>query len=380
MHRFWSKLQSLTLVATLLAPQAQAGMELGRGYLYGRLVSRAEADSNIFANAESNGDLIGTVAPEIGFRRNASLLRLDLSAGAEMQQFLDHSELNATNPFSFASLNWSPEEGKTDGRLSVSARRLSQANPIVNQRTDAEEYLADASFGHFPREKLGYRVRTSYSRYNYLNQGLSDIRKLQAGLDGRFRYSPKLEGFVGYTRRENITYHRGAGQESIESNDDQGVLGLEGDLLPKVRGRLKAGIVHRAFASGSLSSQSGLLLDTEIEWKSRANQSVIAFARRDYDTSPADQTIYRSSFGLETTHQATPKFEVGLGSVYTDEEYRGAGLDRRDRSLSLQVKGTYSFSPRSSGAAALSFTSTDSTLSIANYDRMILTVAWTLRF
>lgn len=368
------------LFAAVTGAPVFGGIEIGRGYLYGRMVTRVEADSNIYANAESNGDLVGTAVPEVGLRRTAGLLRIDLSAGAEVQRFMDHALLNAENPFAFASADWSPEQGKTEGRMTLSLRRLAQANPVVNQRTDAEDWTADGSFGHYPREKLGYRLRGSFSRQDYLTQGLSDVQKAQVGMDGRFRYSQKLEAFVGYTRRDSVTYHRSAQQPSIESHDDQGIIGLDGELFSKVRGQIKAGLVRRSFARGFAASEAGLLLDSEIEWQSRPNQSIAFRTKRDYDTSPADQTIHRSSFALDTVHRPTPKAEVALSLSQSDEKYRGAGLDRRDRSLSLQVRGMYSFSPRSSGSAALSFSSTRSSLALADYDRMIFTIAWALTF
>lgn len=379
-HRFRSIFLLVLIFAASLTSPGVAGFEVGRGYLYGRMVTRVEADSNIYANAESNGDLVGTLLPEMGFRRTAGLLRLDLSSGIELQHFWEHRILDAENPFAFASLDWAPEKGKTEGRVNLVVRRLSQANPIVNQRTDAEDWSADGRFGHFPREKLGYRVRGSFSQQDYLTPGLSDVRKILAGLDGRYRYSQKLEGIIGYTRRESLTYHRSGEQPSIQSHDDQVVVGLDGELLAKVRGQVRAGLVRRTFARDFGDSEAGLLLDAELEWQSRPNQSIVLRAKRDYDTSPADQTIHRSSFALDTMHRPTPKSEVALSLAHADERYRGAGLDRRDRSLSLQVRGAYTFSPRSSGAAALSFSSTHSSLSLADYDRMIFSVAWTLEF
>src|SRR5262249_3789425 len=122
------------------ASTLRGGLEIWRGDLFGRVTTRAEADSNIYASSLGTGDFILTSIPEVGFKRAAGLVILDTLAGLEMKRFAANPIHDAVNPFATASVEWAPTDGKTSGQFQASARRVTLGNPDVNERTTSDQY------------------------------------------------------------------------------------------------------------------------------------------------------------------------------------------------------------------------------------------------
>ena len=351
-----------------------AGYEVFKGHLFGRVTTGAEADSNIYLNSHSTGDFIVTVVPEVDFKRDVALVLIDMSAGLRVMRFIDQTANNDANPFASTRISWTSEAGKSGGQVLASATQVAQANQDVNLRTVSDNYLLDGSFGHFPTEKFGYRFGSRYSDEDYSTPGLSDVQVIQAGLDVRHQYSPKLESFFGYNFRESTTRHRRPDAVSIDSLDHQVMLGLDGELLPKVKGRVAAGTVTRRFARTN-RSETGLLLNSSVDWKWKENIAATFNALHDYDMSPGDQSITRSSLALGARIQMKAKIVLSGEGRYSHDNYNGGALPRVDRTYSLDARCVCSFTPRIQGRAYVSYRTIDSTSAFSTYNQVIAGVS-----
>ncbi len=363
---------ALTVSAALAMAtgNVRAAASLGGGELYASGILRAEYDSNIFANNLEEEDVLFRLTPGLIWVRDAGLVRAEVAGGVEFQQFCDYTDENSSNPYGSLDLDWAREEGKSEGRLAASYRRNSFANPTVNERTKSDDLSFTGSVGHFATEKFGYRLKGTYLDQDYLTTGYSSVRKASAAIEGRYQYSPKLETVLGYTFRDSATRKR-FGRASVNSTDHRFLLGFDGELLPKVTGRLAAGYVYRSFSSAAFDDESGLVIETALDWTPDPDTTVTVFAERDFDTSPVDQTIRSFRTGVDFARKVTPKFTVSAGISYEHANYVGGPTSRTDDVVVVRGRASYAFTERIEAGADLNNRATNSTLAISDCNKLV---------
>ncbi len=374
-------LLALTASAALAiaAGSAQAEVALLGGELFASGAVRAEYDSNIYANSTEIDDVLFRLTPGVAWVRDAGLIRAEATGGVEFQQFCDNNEENSDNPFGTLDLTWAREGGKSDGRFSAALRRLSYANAFVNERTRVDNLSVGGAVGHFVTEKLGYRVKADYLDQDYLTSGYSAVRKVSAGAEGRYQYSPKLEALVGYTFRDSTTRHR-SGRASINSTDHRFLAGFDGELLPKVTGRLAAGVVTRNFSASNLASETGLLLETGLDWAPDDDTTVAFFARRDFDTSPVDQTVRSLELGFDVARKLSEKLTLSAGLSYEHGAYVGGAMGRTDDVFAMRARADYRITELIGAALDVSYRDTDSTMAISDCAKTVVGASIAARF
>jgi len=377
MNRRYLLLTSLAAAAFL--PQARALSDSVYGTLTAQAVGRVEYDSNIYSNNSQKGDTVFSLIPELDFVRNQGLLSLDAAAGLSLQRFADVSSANNNSPFANAALNWKPDEAKTSGGLILSYLRNNSANPSVLARTTSDDYLADTNIGQFISEKFGYRVKAGYSLKDYVTAGLSNTSYWNLGGEARYQYSPKTEGFVSYTYRADTIGNRAGGAADIKADDHLFSTGIEGELAPKLTGRLEGGLVTRQFKKHYLANQTGLLLKGAVTWAVKEGTEVGFTLGQDYDLSPTDQSIKRFSLGVAGSHQLSPKLTLTAAPGYSHDSYVGPSA-RTDDAFTFRAGATYTFTPEWSANIYFSYRDTSSSLSYATYDRSNLGCSIIARF
>jgi hypothetical protein len=308
------------------------------------------------------------------------LLRANATAGVEFQRFAEHTAANSNNPYVTTMFNWPREEGKSEGGLSASWRRVASANEMVNQRTRSNNTNVDAAFGHFVTEKIGYRLLGSFLDHHYLTTGYSSIRNWSVGIEGRYQYSPKLEAILGYSFRQSATRDRNPALPNVDSKDHKVLAGLDGELLPKVKGRLAAGVVTREYTSGFGHRETALLLETAVDWTPDDDTTITLLGRRDFDTSPADQSVRRLLTDLGVRRIVYEKLEVSGGIGFEKATYTGGFAGRDDDTLHLRARATYQFTRLISGGCDIAYRNTRSSLTIAQCSQVLVGASVGLKF
>lgn len=361
---------TVSTALAMIAGSLQAEVALAGGDLFARAAVRTEYDSNIYANNLEKDDVLFRLTPGLLWVHDTGLIRAEMAGGVEFQQFCDHTEDNSSNPYGSLDLKWAREEGKSEGMLSAAHSRLSYANAFVNERTKMDDLSLRGSFGHFVTEKLGYRVKAVFTDQDYLTGGYSSVRKALGGVEGRYQYSPKLEAVLGYTYRDTTTRHRN-GRASIASTDHRILAGFDGELLPKVTGRLAVGVVNRQFDTLGLEDETGLLVETALDWTPDEGTTVSLFAKRDFDTSPVDQTMRTFETGVDFARKVTEKLTVSAGLSYEHCVYVGGITARNDDVIVARARAAYAFTKLIEAAVDVSNRASDSTLAISDYNKLV---------
>ena len=371
----------LSFAAVLGGLPAVADIAWDRGSVTLKTELLSQYDSNIFSNRSETADWHSVLTPSANFVRDAGLIRLSANGGVSLQHFQDNSTEDSTDPFVYATANLVPQEdSKIDGSFETFLRRRSDANVDVNTRARVEEFDVKASFKHFPFEKIGYRISGDIFDQNFLLRGMSDIRTKSLDGEGRYHFSPKADVFAGIGGRWSSNYHLAPGSAPMDSEDVKFKVGLDGEILPKVSGRVAAGYVHRRFRTMQGGTQSGALYDTALQWRPDNEMTVTLRANRDFDTTPLDQSVMRFVAGLEAWREVREKVRIMAGISYSESKYIGVGVLRLDETYAGTAGMMYSFTNRFKGGANLSYATTKSNFAFADYGRFIGGISLALTF
>jgi hypothetical protein len=361
----------LGVAALLITTSAKASVNLGGSELSLKASVAHEYDSNIFGNNLEIDDQHSVATPELVLARDRGVVTLDAHAGAHGHRFKENTEEDSWDPFVEGKLNLLREETKIDGTLEGSAKRVNEANPDVNTRTQSDEIRAFATFGHFPTAKVGYRVGGNYSDSNFESKAFSDVRSYQFEGAARYQYSARSDFFIGYGYRVSSAYYAPVGIMANDSDDQKIKVGVAGEIFPKVTGTAAVGWVERT-TEGIDLKHSAALIDTSLTWRPDDDSSVSLIAKRDFDTTPIDQSVLRLETGLEARRQWREKWELTVGVSHLRSEYiasTSSHVDRTDSFYGGRLVGSYQLTRQFKLEARASYYVSDSTLPVAEYNR-----------
>ena len=149
---------------------------------------------------------------------------------------------------------------------------------------------------------------------------------------------------------------------------------MSGEILPKLTGKAAVGWVERKFESNDMK-RSAALIDTSLTWHPDDDTSVAIIARRDFDTTPVDQSVLRLEAGIEARRVWSEKWGVTVAVSHVRSRYIGGTLERRDSHYGGRLVGDYQFTRRIKAEARASYYVSDSTLRLADYNRFMIGAA-----
>lgn len=368
-----------TGLAALTASPALAILPLAKGELFVTADARVEFDNNIYTNANEIYDTILFVTPGVSYTRKAGLLKLNTSAGLEVQRFADNTRHNSENGRFNGDLTWANEEGKSDGKLVVGANRLAFANAEVNDRVVNDTYTLNGEFAHWMTEKFGFRVATDNSEQRSVVGGYSDITKNQFGGDFRYQVSPKLEALAGYSYRHTESEKDAVVNSNIKANDNLFSLGLKGELTSKLTGEVRGGFVTRDVNGKFNRSENAPFAKVALAWAAAEKTTINFVVKKDFDVSQADQSANKFDVTLVATQQLVEKVSVTGMLNYMHGNYVG-GTARKDDSYMGRVMLNYKLTELMTAQAYVSTSETDSTTALSEYNRTTVGLQFTAKF
>lgn len=379
--RTFSRMVCFVCASSFATPVvSNAWITLGHGRVIGSAGARVDYDSNIYLNNTDVDDWVGSVNADVRYIRDSGAVTLDAAAGAMGMAFVDHSDQNGVDPFVSGKFGYQPSD-KTTAKGGFSYRRNSIGNPTVNDRTKSNDLLVDGLFEHLATEKLGWRAEGTYSNYNYLTSGYSDVDSYSLGVHGVHVYSPKLRLLAGITTIES--WSSGVtGRRSTTAQDWRYSVGAEGEFAPKVTGELSAGWVQRNFKKAGFSDEGTLFFSSRVTWAASEKTTVALVGGQNLSVTAADQSAKSLDVAVNLNQSFSEKltFDGGVGySRATYTGFFGAGA-RKDDGYSLRARLNYAILAGTSVNVSTGYRDTDSTLAVSTYDRFTFGAGITVRF
>lgn len=372
------------ILAAALPLAASAAFSVGEGQIDVNATVKGEYNSDVLQNNTELSDFVTDFTPELEFIHDKGLINLDLAGGVLFEEYDKHTIYNAVDPYGKGTLKWLDDQDKMDFKLTASYTRSTQPNEFINNIATSNDSLVNATFTHYATEKIGYRLHFDYTGTAYVQGSsfLDSVYSPRYGGDIFYTYSPKLEGFLRYDYRESHLSYPNPGSVNVNSKDDQFLVGVKGELLPKLRGQVAVGYVDRKFDQGG-AKQSGLLIDTRVDWSFLPDSTLGVYANHDFNSSPTDQSIKAFITGIDLTETINPKVIVTAGVFYSNDIYTGSLAEvtqRVDNSDGANISLAYKFTETLSGNLFYTYEKTRSTATVSTYNQDIVGLSLTAKF
>lgn len=363
---------AVALLGAIACPKpAFALYEVARGNLGFTASISAEYDSNIFANATEVDDLLVVFTPGVNWSRNVGVISTNIRGSIRSITFNDTNGQDALDPSVSFNFNMDRAE-KGAVSLGLSYARTTEANDVLLDRTESDQFNGNGRVDYFYSEKTGLRFNGTFRVSDFNTPGYNDVESYSLGTGLLYRYSPKLTVDLSYSYRPE-TAKDVVGASNPSSDNHHFSVGFEGELRPKLNGLLNVGLARRDFDVGG--SDQTLLLGSSLSWTASGKTNVTIGAFNDFDTTAAGQSARNLLLTLGVRQSLTEKISLG-GNISHQrarlENFGPLASTRRDEAVILAANLSYRINDKVSAQTGITHRMNDSTLALAEYNRTVL--------
>jgi len=344
-----------------------------------------EYDSNIFGSADEVSDTIIVATPKFQFRRDSGLIQLDASAGIDTGWYTDNSFFDYEDFKSDIVLSYPNEvEGRLYLVLGYGYNQNTEVDSFLGGIQNYDDISAFLSARYRLTDRFGLRFLPKYrSREyekvedmdNFLFGQLSDWDQTSYRFDLTYNYSPKLELLVGY-RYNDID---SPGRANVSGTSNLLLVGLEGEITPKIDGIIEVGAQSRTF-DADLSDLTAAYFNVELSYALTDRTSLGLSIGQDFDIASTGVAVSPFVIGVSAAHSWNSKFATNVELGWLSYNFNGIDVDRTDTLLRGTVTGEYTLTDRSAVDARLIWQSRDSDNEFLNYSRLRAQLGMTFTF
>jgi len=331
-----------------------------------------EYDSNIFANRSEVSDTVWVATPKFQFRRDAGLITVDADLGIDTGWYADHPFQDYEDFKSGVTALYANPGGKLDASVTARFDENTQADAVVGNILSYEETQFRASIRYQLLDKIAVRFLPTYVNRTYANPEnaneftrFNDLTRTGMRFDVAYNYSPKLDVIAGYRFRDIDN----PGRISVSGASNLLLLGVEGEITPKITGIAEVGFQNRSFDSGR-ADDSATYFNIGMSYALSDRTSIDLNIEQDYEVAANNLAIDPFSIGLSVSHSWNDKVVTNAGVEWVKYNYTGQDTDRSDDLFIGSVRGQYYLTPRSSLDAGVSWLSRSSDSEFADYSRL----------
>lgn len=369
---------------------APLGMRFGPWFFFPRAEVDELYNDNIFAGSGAPGSpkgnaFITALAPSFDLRSNFPTNALNLSAGAILSFYSQHTNFNTQDAF-----------GAADGRLDVDAThdihgglRVERAHEDpgspnvpgnIAEPVLFNTYTANAGFAQ-TRLRIGYSADVTARRQEYqavplVGGGLSqqserNNNSYEVALRPYYEFVPNYQGFLRAAYNLRDYDHSVIGQPVRDSHGYRADVGARIDLTGLAYGEFFVGYLRQEYRSSTFGSIGGLDAGANIVYNiTQLTSLTLKGARTAQDTNFAivgaapSPGYLESSVGLSIDHELLRNLLLNGTAAYLNDDFKG--IDRTDKvyqagvgakyllSRNLYVGANYTFQRRiSSGTSGI---------------------------
>lgn len=397
----------------------QAFYEFGRGELILSTTATSTYDSRVNGGMNEDDDLIFSVFPEFRYIRDAAQIKLDGSAGVRVNRYLDYDQYDSEDIHTNLLVRFPPDIGpRVSGLARLAYNESVDINYDVNERISSETFLAQgdativtglktsvnlsAIFTDMDRDIYGtmehLNLNAGFNYRDFLGGSTLSLRyrRLEASTMGTLSMNEIDQSSDTYTLsfsrpvfgevRGSISYgyrilRRDASETFIGETDDNGSVftaGLEGPFLPRSKfPKLTSAIYfsyQRAETPGINDVGGNRIAGRlSLRWQARETTQLAINAERNQVLSVNNLTTENNRLYL-SLNQDIGHFVKAFATVgYETRDYRG--LTRNDDVYVASIGASYRATRAWTMSANYRFRDSQSTLSLADYTRHLVSVS-----
>ncbi len=384
---------ALTLGAPAVAlgqevgPYDPLGIRAGGFLIYPSLSVSGLYDDNVYAvDSNKDDDLISLIEPGVRAESNFSRHALGLTAGSEVAVHLNETDENYQDFFVSG-----------DGRLDITRQNyLDGVLEFARDHTDRDDpedpgdrdelqelyrYGGELSFTQL-FNRLNFRLTGGANRTAYVEpeEADRDQNTYDARLRTGFFVSPRINTFVEglYTieKRDRSTDFAGVDRDS----EGWGLsAGAEVDLTNLLTGEFQAGYRQQSFDEDGFDDEDGIGYGIDLTYTPTLLTTVSLEGSGDFRPTQQDEaeSNFRSTLGLDVTHELLRNVRIGGGVGYTRDDFDG--IDRTDDTISAGARASYLLTRNFSIDAGYTYTKRWSDDETEEFDRNLIRVGVTAR-
>ncbi len=364
------------LTVPVVAPRARGFLrwDEGRNQVFANLTAGLLFDSNIYAAAGGDEDMIYSALLGLEYQRRAGIIGVNANVGWTIARFGDNADENYENPS--ARVEFTKRTGRTTGSLAAGVQRESRAEPVVNFRTDSWNYETDFRFKYPVIERYSISGGVNYGYRDYQNNPLLvDLTTYGASTDLFYAYTSQRDLLAGYRIRVNET------SADSRYNDHAFTVGVSGRILPKLNGTLRLGYQFRDASGPGAEDDEGYTAAGSATWNINRRASLTAQLFKDFSTTSTNLSIDSLGLSLDGRYMFNAHYAVGAGVGVGQNEFLGAaGQGRDDIYASANASATYTHSERFRLTIAYGLYENWSTLAVSDFRRHTVSLSVNSRF
>lgn len=282
-------------------------------------------DDNIFLEPDGEEDQDFIFSTQVGIGLNMPLVAVresdfnfQTAYFADILQFSDHKDQDRTDHYSSTVADFL---FANDFTLRVADDFVKTADPPNSELTDLQKRLRNVAsiVGGYTREKVGVDVGYSNIRDDWKSRDNLDKYEHVISTTGTFYYSPKTSVF-GEFDFGIIDYD----EQTTNSDSDyqQWLVGLKGEVAPKLVGVVKTGYRSSNYEDGR-SDFNGVTVYGDLTYDLQERTTIVLSGER----GPVESTFDTNSFfeankvSLRFEHELLEKLQLQGGGFYQRNEY-----------------------------------------------------------
>lgn len=345
--KFWRELRTsivLLLTTCVICAPAHGLVTFndGHDHIYVTGTIGVAYDSNIFTNAQSNGDYVYTASVLAEYSRRAGWIAVNGSLEMRASRFSSYEEQNFDNPK--LGLEFTKQSGRTTGALTLSAAKENRADPSVNFRNESWNYGVGLSAKYPVIERYSLAGSLSYSLVDYTDNRLYvDLNSYSASGDLFYVLSNERDLVAGYRYRQNES------SANTSTSDHAFTAGVKGRIVRGYNGSVRFGYQYRVPNNSADSSYSSWTGSASISHAFGKKLSVTGQVEKDFSTTATNINIDSTSASLDLQYTFNARWNAQAGVGYTRTNFLGAagrllsnGRPREDTTLHAHVGVGYS--------------------------------------
>jgi Putative beta-barrel porin 2 len=308
------------VAVSVAAPKALAlvSLEDGRDHLYVDATYEMGYDSNVFANAQSNGSFTyeGTLGLELA--RRAGWIGVNATASLNWARYGKFSGQDYVDPK--VTAEFTKQTGRTTGSLTMSVQREDRTDLTINTR--------DTSWNYDAGLDLQYPVIERYSLTGTLDYGKSDYTDRQLFTD-QTTYTGNLYLYYILNEQRDLFVNareRYTDESTGERDIDKALSGgVSGRVYGPFNGSVQLGYQKRTIHGGPDHGDTftDLTASGSTTWNVNRRITLTGDLSRDYSTTALAQSIETTRTGLTLQDSFTSKASGTLSGAAGENSFLG---------------------------------------------------------
>lgn len=401
----------------LLVAACAAEVQVGGGAFQVETSLTGIYDSNLRGSADGASDYYLSFYPVLHYRRPGGRFDTDARAGVRIKRYRDRTASNSEDADIRFDWNMARTDEETTGaKLAFGYLENTDAVPEVNDQVRTKNFFATTSGEVLiarrsllsaalsyrdSKHSIGSDQKISSERIGYSYVGFTDGTTLgmnYAHQDSKSTNSATGAGVLDQTAETlsaalthpiyagltgGITYgyrwlSRGEREATLGLMDESGAFygaTFEGAFLPrkyfpKTTGTFRVAYEQAATPGLNDLSSKRFVGEIDVSWAAREHTDVHFFARRSQDLSVNDNTLVNESTGMTLTQQIGNFVSSDFTLLYTNADF--VNLGRTDDRYEARAGARYRINRAWSSGVNYSFLRSKSNVTIANYDRHLV--------